>query len=351
MKKRTFFAIIIAILFIIIGGAGTAFTQRQLINERDQNAINKKIPTKENKTLNINFNSPTFVTITKSDDNNIYMNKQGVDFKLDKKKQVDCTFTEEKDLSALTINNPTVSSEKRYPFSIISFNNYTDDTVYLRIPQHYESVNINGKNINVSMSDLSVDKINFDISNGSIFVQNIRSNDISQIKNDVDFTIQDSKILDTLTATSKQYDINVINTTAKHMVLSTEMGDIFTGNTKGDMDISSKDGDVSINHTTGKTNITTNHGDILFHDNAIDFDTTLTSSNGDIKIETDKSSIQNNRIEFEATLGDISIFNKNLSSDRKYKTNKGKISLQASTKNGEIDVDELDSEDTHYGYD
>lgn len=80
------------------------------------------------------------------------------------------------------------------------------------------------KNINVSMSDLSVDKINFDISNGSIFVQNIRSNDISQIKNDVDFTIQDSKILDTLTATSKQYDINVINTTAKHMVLSTEMG-------------------------------------------------------------------------------------------------------------------------------
>lgn len=117
------------------------------------------------------------------------------------------------------------------------------------------------------------------------------------------------------------------------------------------MDISSKDGDVSINHTTGKTNITTNHGDILFHDNAIDFDTTLTSSNGDIKIETDKSSIQNNRIEFEATLGDISIFNKNLSSDRKYKTNKGKISLQASTKNGEIDVDELDSEDTHYGYD
>ena len=167
MKKRTFFAIIIAILFIIIGGAGTAFTQRQLLNERDQNAINKKIPTKENKTLSINFSSPTFVTITKSDDNNIYMNKQRVDFKLDKKKQADCTFTEEKDLSTLTIDNPTVSSEKRYPFSIINFNNYTDDTVYLRIPQHYESININGKNINVSMSDLSVDKINFDISNGS----------------------------------------------------------------------------------------------------------------------------------------------------------------------------------------
>ncbi|MGX6970353.1 DUF4097 family beta strand repeat-containing protein [Vagococcus bubulae] len=351
MKKRTLFAIVIAILFMIIGGVGTFFTQKQLINEREENAINKKIPTKENKTLNIHFSSSTLVTITKSDDDNIYMNKQGVDFKLDKTTQADCTFTEEKDISSLTINNPTVNHDSRYPFSIINFNSYTDDTVYLRIPQHYEAIHINGENINLSMYDFSIDNMEFNISTGSISLQDVRANHISQTKSDTDFMIQDSKVLDTLNVNSKQYDINVLNTTAKQMTLSTGMGNIFTGNTKGELNISSEDGDVSINHTTGKSTITTKHGDILFHDDAIDFDTTLSSTNGDITIETDTSSIDHNHIDFETSLGDISIFNKNLSSERKYKTNKGKISIKATTKNGEIDVEELDSEDTHYGYD
>lgn len=338
-------------MFIVIGGIGTVVTQGRLNTERENNAINKKIPTKQNKKLNINFSSSTMVTITKSDDNNIYMNKQGVDFKLDKNKQADCTFSEQENTSILTINNPTTNNNSLYPFSIINFNHYTDDTVYLRIPQHYDSVNINGENITLSMYDFSANTIDFDISNGNISLNDIRANYVSQTKKDTDFIIEESKVLEELSVASKQYSIHVLNTTAKLMKLSTDMGDIFTGNTKGELDIASENGDVSVNHTKGKSVITTKHGDILFHDDSVDFDTTLTSTNGDINIETDKSSIEDNQIDFETILGDISIFNKNLSSDKKYKTNKGKISLKASTKNGEIDVDELDSEDTHYGYD
>lgn len=351
MKKRTFFTIIIAILFIIVGGIGVFVTQNQLVEEREQNAVNKKILTKKNKELEIRFDSPTMVTITRSDDKHIYMNKQGVDFKLDKKKQADCTFTEKDSTSLLTIKNPSTETKGAYPFSIFSLNRYIDDTVYLRVPTHYETVIVNGEMIHLSMYDFSADTITLSLSNGSVSLDNIRAKKLIQTEQATDFIIENSKISEQLSISSQYNDITILNSTAKLMTLKTEIGSIFTGNTKGDMEVNTQEGDVSINHTTGKSTIHTIHGDILFHDNTIDFDTELISTNGDIDIETDNASIESNQLNFETTLGDISIFNKNLSSDRKYKTNKGKISIKAMTKNGDIDVEELDTDDTHYGYD
>lgn len=351
MKKRTFFAIVIAIIFMIVGGIGTFITQKKLVNEREKNTIHKKIKSNKNKTLDIHFNTPTSVTLTHSDNQYIYMDKQGVDFRLDNNKQADWTFKEEKNTSSLTINNPTTNKENPYPFAIFNINNYTDDTVYLRIPTHYETVTINGKNVNLSMHDFSMDNIKLNMENGSASLSGIRANQVSQPKQDTDFSLDDSKISEELSVNTKLYDINVLNTTAKLMTLTTDMGDVFTANTKGDLKITTVDGDISINHTTGKSVVASKHGDVLFHDNHIDFDTELMTTNGNIDIETDESSISDNKLDFETTLGDISIFNKNLSSNRKYKTNKGTISIKATSKNGEIEVEELDSDDTQYDYD
>ena len=349
MKKRTIFAIILSFIFIVIGGVGAFITQGQLVKERENNAINKKIPTKDNKQLDITINSSAKLNITRSDDRNIYMDKQGIDFKLDKKEQADCTFKEEKDTSSLTINNPTTSKSNPYPFMVFDLYSYSDDTIYLRVPSHFETININGKHVNLNIYDFTMNNINLNVENGEISLYNIKANQVTQQQNNTNVHVDSSKIQEKLSINS-MYDIVVINTTAKEINLTSDMGDITTGNTKGDLALYSKDGGISVNHTSGKSTVETKHGDILFHDNNIDFDTILTSTNGDIDIETDSKSIDKNQIDFETNLGEISIFNKNLSSERKYKTDKGKISFKAISKNGDIEVEELDSDDTQYHY-
>ena len=351
MKKRTLFAIVISIVFIVIGGIGTVVMQGKLFDERQKNAISKKIPTKENKELEISFTTATRVMIERSEDSNIYLDKEGTNFKLDKNKKADCTFTEEKDKSTLVINNPSTKENTANSFFFIYVGNYLDDSVRLRIPSHYETININGEFIDLSMFDIAIDTLNFDISDGSISLTDIKANRITQEKNDSDFIIDESKIQEELSVASSQYNISVLNTTAKKINLTTDMGDITTGNTTGDLFVTSKDGNISVNHTTGKSTIETKHGDILFHDDNIDNETLLTSTTGDIDIETDKASIDNNELDFETKLGDISIFNKNLSSNNKYKTNKGKTRIKAISNHGDIEVEELESDDTHYGYD
>lgn len=346
MKKRHLTIMGIAIIFILCGGIGSGIFYKRLSDEKAASEVQKKFKYDQSDHLVLNFKNGSNVNLSYSGDDYIRMNKSGLNFDSSSKENTTWEIEKKEQTTTVTIDNK-INEQKIEP-RFFDFGSITDDTIYLTLPDGYKSVTLKGDNLNVYASDLTLDAFTVTNKKGDISLSSINSKDLTAITKYGYVDVNHTKVEHTLTLESGTGSIYYKDANAKEALITSKSGDILTGNTKGDLTIKNQHGTTNINHVAGKVNVENKNNDITFHSNSIKNDVDLSTIHGDITVEVDKPSYKELKKDFETINGVIEIFNENLSSDTEFKENKGNKLLLIRSKNGNITVDELDEDDTHY---
>lgn len=349
MKKRTLLILGLAFILIIIGGLGSIFFYHQLDTEKKASEINKKFKYDNSEELILDIKNSASIQLTTSDDEYVHMNKQGLNFGNNQKESATWNVVKKDKKTTVIIDNKV--SDKTLKPSFFNFESISDDSIFLKLPENYKKISIKGDKVDLNVDSLSLDKLAVDFKRGSFSSRNLTTQELTVNNKFGDLSIFDSKFEKDIKLVSSTGNINVENTIFKSLQMETKNGDAFTANTKGNLKISNQYGNTSINHTLGLVDIDNKNGDIFFHSNNISHDVTLNTVHGNIQLEIDKNSYNNNKINLKTEYGIVSIFNKNLSSETSFTSDKGKALIKATSKNGDISVNELDKDDTKYEYD
>lgn len=346
MKKKTLFILSLAILLMITGGIGATIFYQRLEAERKASEVSEKFKYDGTKELELVFKNGANVNISTSEDDYIRMNKNGINFGKQPKQSATWDIQTKNDKTIVTIDNNI--KEQQIERRFFSFGSITEDSIYLRLPDKYDSIKIAGNNVNVNVDRLSTQTLSLESKRGYISVYDSNVQNLAAETKYGDIDINGVKAEEAITLTSLAGNISAQDSRSNALTITSKNGDIFSANTKGNLTMASDNGFISVNHTIGLTDIKNKNNDIFYHTDKMTKDVTLETTHGDIAIETDKPSIEKNSVKFDTTNGVISIFNKNLSSETEYKQTKGDATISAISKNGNINVDELEDDDDHY---
>lgn len=349
MKKRILFLLGFAFILIIVGGTGSMFFYQQLEAERKESEINKKFKYDNSEELILDIKNSATINLSTSDDDYVHMNKQGLTLGSSKKESTTWNIDKKENKTTVTIDNK-ISTRKFQP-GVFTFSDISDDSISLKVPEKYKKITIKGDKTDIFADSLTLNNLNVQSKKSSFSSSNITIQNLTVDTKYGDIFISDGKFEEDVKLTTVTGGIHVENALFRKMTMSAKNGDTFTANTKGNLKIDNQNGSTSINHTKGLATIENKNGDIFFHSNNITQDVSLETVNGSIQMEIDKKSYEKNKVDFKTDFGLLSIFNKNLSSETTFSNNKGDSLIKATSKNGDISVSELDSDDTKYEYD
>lgn len=346
MKKFKIFILVFAFLLIIGGGIGSIVFYQKLEVERKASEVNKKFKYDGSEELVLELKNGATVYLSPSQDDYVHMNKQGLTFN---NKQSDATSwdIQKKDKQTLvTIDNK--NPQKRLQPSVFSFDDISDDSIALRLPEKYKKIIIKGEKVDVTVNNLLLSQLEIQTTRGYVGIDDLSAQSLIVDSHHGDISVSQSKIEKDISLNTSSGTLSTRDTVFSELDMKVKNGDVFTSNTKGNMTITNQNGRSEINHTKGSTTINNKNGDIFYHSNNITHDVSLESTHGSIQIELDKPSYNKNKIDLKTEYGLLSIFNKNLSSETTFASNKGDALIKAYSKNGDITINELDSDDTQY---
>ena len=346
MKKQTIFMIALGFILMIAGGVGSLFYYQQLETQRQNNDVHEKFKYDNSEELEITIKNGASLHLSTSDDDYVHMNKQGVSYNKNDKNSASWTVEKNGKKTFVKIDNKSSVTQNGPNF--FNFGNIYDDNISLSFPSNYKKIVVKGKNLDVNAYDLTLTNLSVESGSGSIYASGLVSDELSIESKHGDIRLQEGKIAKDVAITSTNGNVSVEDTSFTNLKAKLTNGDIVTGNTRGDINITNQSGYTSVNHQRGQTDIESTNGDIMFHGNDVNHDVALQTVHGDIQFEIDEDSYDNNKFDLSTQYGIVSIFNKNLSSDTTYKSNKGKSTIKASSKNGDISVDQIDDDDTEY---
>lgn len=349
MKKKTWFILITAFILIIIGASGSIFYFQKLEAERAKSDINKKFKYDNSEELVLNIKNRATLYLSTSQDDYVHMRKQGLSYGNTKDNKTTWDMKKDGNKTIVTIDNQNI--QQRIQPAIFSFGDIYDDSISLSLPENYKKITIKGSNLDINTYSLILSKLDIETKYGSIDANDLTTEELTVNSNHGNIFLYDAKIEKDLTLNSTNGNISVEDTTFSNLSANLSNGDFTAGNTKGNITISNTSGDTSVNHTKGTVAINNKNGDITFHSNLVNYDVSTETVHGNIFIEVDKKSYDRNKVDFSTHLGIVSIFNENLSSETKFSRDKGNHTIKAISKNGDINVIELDEDDTEYGTD
>ncbi|MEG0255284.1 DUF4097 family beta strand repeat-containing protein [Vagococcus sp.] len=346
MKKRTLFLLGFAFILIIIGGVGSIFFYQQLEAERKDSEVNKKFKYDHSDELILNIKNSATINLSTSDDDYVHMNKQGLTFGSEKKESTTWNIDKKEKTTTVTIDNK-ISKQKFQP-GVFTFSDISDDSISLKVPEKYKKITIKGDKVEIAANGLTLNNLDIQSKISNFYSNDVTVQDLTVDTKTGDINIDGGKFENNVKLSTLTGNIHVENTFFNKLDMSTKNGEVFTANTKGDLKIDNQNGNTSINHTKGLASVNNKNGEIYFHSNNITQDVTLETVNGAIQMEVDKDSYNKNKVDFKTNYGLLSIFNKNLSSETTFSNSKGKVLIKATSKNGDISVNELDPDDTKY---
>lgn len=347
MKKRIWFILALATLLIIVGGVGSVVSFQKLEAERQKSDINKKFKYDNSEELVLNIKNRATLHLSTSEDNYVHMKKQGLSYGNISEEKTTWDIQKEGKQTIVTIDNKNKQQKLQPVF--FSFGDIYDDSISLSLPENYKKITIKGHNLDISAYDLTLTKLDVKTKYGNVDANELISEELAIETSYGDTYLNDTRVEKDIKVTSTNGNISVQDTSFTNLIAETNLGDVFTANTKGNLAITNQSGETNINHTKGKVTVDNKNSDIYFHSNNINYDVALNSIHGNIQMEIDKESYNRNKFNLETNFGLISIFNKNLSSETTYSSDKGKNKIQGITKNGDISIYELDEDDTEYG--
>ncbi len=346
MKKRTLLTLGVAFILIIIGGIGSIFFYQRLTAERKASEVNKQFKYDNSDELILDIKNNVAIHLSTSEDEYVHMNKQGLNFGSNQKDSATWNVNKKDKKTTVTIDNKI--SDQSFKPSVLSFGSISDDRIFLKLPENYKKITIKGDKVDINADDLTLKKLDVDTKRSSFYSNNLTIQELTINNKYGDLYIDEGKFEKDVTLNTTSGNIHVENAIFNSLNMETKNGDTFTANTKGDLKIVNQYGTTSINHTTGLVDVDNKNNDIYFHANNVNHDTTLNTVHGGIQIEIDPASYKENKVDFKTEYGVLSIFNKNLSSDTSFSSNKGKASIKATSKNGDITVSEIEKDDTKY---
>lgn len=349
MKKRTWFILILAFLLIVTGASGSIFYFQKLEAERAKSGVNKKFKYDNSEELVLNIKNRATLHLSTSQDEYVHMKKQGLSYGNTKKNQTTWDIQKDKNKTTVTVDNKNI--QQRVQPAIFSFGDIYDDSISLSLPENYKKITIKGNSLNISTYGLILTNLDIETKYGSVDANDLTTELLTINNSHGDISLYDAKIEKDLTLNSTNGNITVQDSSFSNLTAELKNGDITTGNTKGNLKINNISGNTSVNHTKGTVAINNKNGDITFHSNQVNYDVSTETVHGNIFIEVDKKSYERNKVDFATHLGVVSIFNENLSSETSFSKDKGVNTIKAISKNGNINVDKLDEDDTEYGYD
>ncbi|MEG0285561.1 MAG: DUF4097 family beta strand repeat-containing protein [Vagococcus sp.] len=346
MKKRIWFVLIVATLLIITGAAGSIYHFQKLEAERAKSDINKKFKYDNSEELVLNIKNRASLYLSTSEDDYVHMKKQGLSYGNTKKDETSWDIKKEGNKTTVTIDNQNM--QQRIQPTVFNFGDIYDDSISLSLPENYKKITINGNSLDIHTYELTLSKLDIKTKYGFVDANDLITEELTIESHHGDVFLNEAKIEKDLNIDSTNGNITIQDASFMNLKSTLKNGDIVTGNTKGNMDISNTSGNTYINHTKGTTKVDNKNGDVIFHSNQVNYDTTLESVHGTIFIEIDQQSYDRNKMDFATNFGVVSIFNENLSSETKFSKDKGTHLLKATSKNGDITVNELDEDDTEY---
>lgn len=349
MKKRTWFVLIMAFLLIVTGASGSIFYFQKLEAERAKSDVNKKFKYDNSEELVLNIKNRATLYLSTSQDDYVHMRKQGLSYGNTKENQTTWDIKKDGNKTIVTIDNKNM--QQRIQPAIFSFGDIYDDSISLGLPENYKKITIKGNNLDISTYGLILTNLDVETKYGSVDANDLTTEELTINSSHGDIYLYDAKIEKDLALNSTNGNITVEDTSFSNLTAELKNGDMTTGNTKGNLKIDNVSGNTSVNHTKGTVAINNKNGDITFHSNQVNYDVSAETVHGNIFIEVDKRSYKRNKVDFSTHLGVVSIFNENLSSETKFSRDKGVNTIKAVSKNGDINVNELDEDDTEYGND
>ena len=319
---------------------------QKLEAERAKSDVNKKFKYDNSEELVLNIKNRATLFLSTSQDDYVHMRKQGLSYGNTKENKTTWDTKKEGNKTIITIDNKNM--QQRMQPVIFSFGDIYDDSISLSLPENYKKITIVENNLDINTYDLILSKLDIETKYGSVNANSLTTEELKVTSNHGDIYLYDAKIEKDLTLDTTNGNISVEDTAFSNLSANLKNGDITTGNTKGNMTIDNVSGNTSVNHTKGTVNINNKNGDITFHSNQVNYDVNAETVHGNIFIELDKQSYDRNKVDFSTNLGIVSIFNENLSSETKFSRDKGTNMIKATSKNGDINVNELDEDDTEY---
>ncbi len=347
MKKRTWFILILAIALIVTGATGSIFYFQRLEAERAKSDINKKFKYDNSEELVLNVKNRATLYLSTSEDDYVHMKKQGLSYGSTKNDETTWDIQKSGNQTVVTTDNKNM--QQRLQPTVFSFGDIYDDSISLSLPENYKKITIKGNSLDINSYDLSLSKLDITTKHGNISADNLTTEELNVDTTHGDVYFNGGKVEKGLNINANSGDVTLEDTSFSDLSANLKNGDILTANTKGNISITNNSGNTNINHTKGKVTVDNKSGDIVFHSNQVNYDVDLATTHGNILIEIDDTSYERNKVDFQTGYGAISIFNKNLSSESTFSRDKGKNSIKAVSKNGDIVVNKLDKDDTEYG--
>ncbi|THB60255.1 hypothetical protein ESZ54_11425 [Vagococcus silagei] len=353
MKRMTKLILSLAVAFIIVGGVGSFYLYQELQDIRKKNEIKKSFTFDGSDTLVLDFKQNTNVTITKSNDNKVHMERVGLPLDQKSVGKTDWEIKKDSNKTTATINNHTVKKKYNFNFSIFS-PDVSNDMIQLRLPNGYKHIEVNGKRLNLNLYDFNSESLKIKANNGDVAIQDANTNNLDIESTTGNIELRDMKISEKITLNSSYGALSIFDTRAKEYHLNSTSGDILLGNTRGTINAKTRDGNLSLNHNTGKANLETQNSDIFFHTVLTHDDVTLKTTHGNITLELDDKGWKNATATLKTSTGvitDVMDETLNANNQKLFEQKKDKPALDVTTQNGNISVVQLEDGDTHYGYD
>lgn len=346
MKKFKIFVLVFALLLIVGGGIGSVIFYQKLEVERKASEVNKKFKYDGSEELVLELKNGATVYLSPSQDDYVHMNKQGLTFSNNQNESTNWDIQKKDKKTLVTIDNKR--QHKKIQPSVFSFNDISDDSISLRLPEKYKKITIKGEKVDVNVNTLLLSQLEIQTNRGYIGINDLSAQSLIVNNQHGDISVSQSKIEKNILLNTSSGNLSVDDTLFSELDMKVKNGDAFTANTKGNITIDNQNGQSEINHTKGSVNITNKNGDVFYHSNNITHDVALETTHGNLTIELDKPSYNKNKFDLKTEYGLLSIFNKNLSSETTFTSNKGDALIKATSKNGDITINELDSDDTQY---
>lgn len=365
MKKTTLGILIVSIACMVVGATGTGLYAKKLTNERDKNNIHEVIDNENTNTLIIEANNLSGITIGQSSSNEITVDQYSSNFLESNTNKVSLTTKKKDKQMTLNMNSKKIKNSP----SILGFSQHSyQDDVFINIPSSYTSVILKGDKTNYNISEITTKELTLDVSDGVVNINSATLDELNATGNSTYFHLSEVAADKLIEVNSEKGDVNLYSGIAENINITTAEGNIFTANSKGKLTLDSSSGDISLNHTVGDTKITTNTGNITYHNLNNNSETKLTSTHGDIFLEIAKNNINDSKLDLDTTLGDIIYYEDDEYSedhmsdnmphkkdatddkDKKVSDDKKNVKIKATTKNGDIIIQEIDPDDTYYGY-
>lgn len=352
IKKSTKIILSLALLFIVGGSFSSFFLYQNLKTQREKNEVRETFAYDGSETLILNFNRSTHVTLTKSTDDRVHMEKTGLP--LDQRAVGKLKWNIDKKDKETTVSIDNEKATKTLPFNF-SFFDYGvgKDSINLSLPSGYKKIIVNGRQVNLNIYDFSPESLEIKVDHGDIYMQNVNAKEIKSNTVSSTLRLEEVKATQDIEIKTQYGGITVLESHARKFDLTSTSGDIFTGNTHGDLTTKTNDGFTSINHTYGKILVESKNSDIFFHSIFTKDDIDLTSAHGNLEIELDKKGWEKAAISIKTHSGIITeLMDEELENGTPtLETKKGSPQLKADTKSGNIAVRALEEDDTHYEFD